>query len=102
MLADGDTPGLRFLLGGETAGPNATGRSIEQIARKITASYGATDLVDLNDSVFDAFIKNFADNVNGQEIYVERNHNTEDGVEGKIGRAACRERVGKSVENPMQ
>src|SRR3546814_1833740 len=57
MLADGDTPGLRFLLGGETAGPNATGRSIEQIARKITASYGATDLVDLNDSVFDAFIK---------------------------------------------
>lgn len=86
QLDEGGNADHRFMLGGEISGPGTTHRSIEQIARKITARYGQNDKVVLNDTFFQSFIKNFADNTYGQEIYVDKAHNPDDGVMGKVER----------------
>lgn len=81
-----------FFLGGQFTGPSGSSlRSVEQLARSIDAKHTIFGKVELNEQTFRAFIKNFNDNVYGQEIYLDRNHNLDKGVQGTIRKLFARD-----------
>ena len=61
-------------------------KSIEQFARPIKAKHARFGTIDLNRKTFDSFIANFNARTLGQDIYLDRAHNPDDGVAGKIVR----------------
>lgn len=81
-----------FCLGGQFTGPSGSSRrSVEQLARPIDAKHPLFGKVELNEQTFRAFVKNFNDNVYGQEIYLDRNHNIGAGVQGTIRKLFVRD-----------
>lgn len=89
-LDEGTTGGQRFHLLGETKGPDQARRSIEQVARTISAEHRLFGRVELTEATFAAFIKNFTAGTYGQDIYLDRNHDIGQGVAGKFTRLFSR------------
>lgn len=80
-----------FFLFGELQGPDTAQRSIEQLARPIEAKHNLFGKIELNEQTFRALIKNFNDGVYGQDIYLDRNHNIDAGVQGTIKKLFMRD-----------
>lgn len=77
-----DTQRHYYALAAVETGPGAGLRSIEQLARPIDANHSLFGKVRLNAETFRSFVRNFEANTLGQEIYLDRNHNPGDGVNG--------------------
>lgn len=80
-----------FFLGGELQGPDTARRSVEQLARAIDAKHNLFGKVQLNEATFRSFIRNFNENTFGQDIYLDRNHNLDAGVQGTVKKLSLRD-----------
>lgn len=71
-----------YALAAVETGPGSGLVSIEQLARPIEAQHSLFGTVRLDAKTFRSFVQNFNANTLGQEIYLDRNHNPGDGVNG--------------------
>lgn len=78
----GSTQRHFYALAAVESGPGTGLVSIEQLARPIEAQHSLFGAVRLNAQTFRSFVTNFNANTLGQEIYLDRNHNPGDGVNG--------------------
>lgn len=83
-LDEGATHQHFYLLSAALNGPDASNRSIEQLARVINADHALFGPIKLDQATFASFKLNFDANVYGQDIQIDRNHNPGDGVMAKI------------------
>ena len=79
-----DDGGAHRILAEIENGPGANNRSVEQLARHITAGHRRYGEVKLDQTTFDSFIRNFNDGVYGQRIFVDVAHEPDKGSAAEI------------------